>query len=142
MSEDFLDGMAASSRARSQAAQTQISPADLLAQARATPEPPQLIAHAGGFDLIAEVKLRSPAVGMLKGGDENVGARVSSYASAGAAAISVLTEPRRFDGSMAHLETAARALAAVRVPVMRKDFLVDPYQIAEARAAGERGGRA
>jgi indole-3-glycerol phosphate synthase len=139
MSEDFLEGMAASSRERSHAAQLLTSQTDLLARALDTPEPPQLIASPGGFDLIAEVKLRSPAVGMLKGGDENVGARVSSYASAGAAAISVLTEPTRFDGSMEHLRLAAKALAPLRVPAMRKDFLVDPYQVIEARTAGAGG---
>jgi indole-3-glycerol phosphate synthase len=139
MTGDFLNGMAASSRARSQAAQAQISQPELLARARATPEPPQLIANAAGFDLIAEVKLRSPAVGMLKGGEEDVGARVSSYASAGAAAISVLTEPTRFDGSMEHLRLAAKALAPLRVPAMRKDFLVHPYQVIEARVAGAGG---
>ena len=139
MSEDFLNGMAASSRARSRDAQALISQSDLLARARETTEPPQIVASAGGFDLIAEVKLRSPAVGMLKGGDENVGARVASYASAGAAAISVLTEPTRFDGSMDHLRLAATALAPMRVPAMRKDFLVDPYQVIEARVAGAGG---
>ena len=51
----------------------------------------------------------------------------------------MLTEPSRFDGSMAHLEAAARALAPMRVPAMRKDFLVDPYQVIEARAAGAGG---
>jgi indole-3-glycerol phosphate synthase len=139
MSEDFLNNMAASSRERSRVAQAQLPPADLLAQAKATADPPRLVASAGGFDLIAEVKLRSPAAGLLKPGDENVGSRVSSYASAGAAAISVLTEPTRFDGSMDHLRQAAQALAPLRVPAMRKDFLVDPYQVVEARAAGAGG---
>ena len=139
MSEDFLEGMAASSRERSRAAQSLAAPPDLLARALETPEPPQLIANPGGFDLIAEVKLRSPAIGMLKGGDENVGARVTRYASAGAAAISVLTEPTRFDGSMDHLRLAVQALTPMRVPAMRKDFLVDPYQVIEARAAGAGG---
>jgi indole-3-glycerol phosphate synthase len=131
--------MAASSRERSRVAQSALPYADLLAQANATAHPPQLIASPGGFDLVAEVKLRSPAAGQLKGGDENVGARVTKYASAGAAAISVLTEPERFDGSMDHLRAAAAALAPVRVPAMRKDFLVDPYQVAEARAGGAGG---
>jgi hypothetical protein len=54
------------------------------------------------FDLIAEVKLRSPAVGLLKEvGAEDIGSRVSTYARAGAAAVSILTEPSRFDGSLA-----------------------------------------
>src|SRR5262245_25495706 len=139
MSEDFLQQMADSSRARSRRAQNLRSQADLLDRARETPEPPSLIAHAGGFELIAEVKLRSPAAGALKSGDEDVGARVTRYASAGAAAISVLTEPTRFDGSMSHLELASRALVPLRVPAMRKDFLVDPYQVIEARLAGAGG---
>jgi indole-3-glycerol phosphate synthase len=131
--------MAASSGERVRVARSQLSQPALLDLARSTPEPPPLVAHAGGFDLIAEVKLRSPAAGQLKSGDENVGARVTTYASAGAAAISVLTEPSRFDGSMAHLEKAAQALFPMRVPAMRKDFLVDPYQVIEARAAGAGG---
>jgi indole-3-glycerol phosphate synthase len=139
MSADFLNNMAASSRERSRVAQSALPLGDLLVQAKATPEPPRLIASPGGFDLIAEVKLRSPAAGMLKPGDENVGSRVSSYASAGAAAISVLTEPSRFDGSMDHLRLAAQALTPLRVPAMRKDFLVDPYQVVEARVAGAGG---
>jgi indole-3-glycerol phosphate synthase len=60
-------------------------------------------------------------------------------AAAGAAAVSVLTEPSRFDGSLAHLREAARVLAPLGVPAMRKDFLVDPYQVLEARAAGAGG---
>jgi indole-3-glycerol phosphate synthase len=51
----------------------------------------------------------------------------------------VLTEPSRFDGSMAHLESATKSLAPLNVPAMRKDFLVDPYQVIEARVAGAGG---
>jgi indole-3-glycerol phosphate synthase len=51
----------------------------------------------------------------------------------------VLTEPSRFDGSLAHLKSAAGALASLAVPAMRKDFLVDPYQVLEARVAGAGG---
>jgi len=61
------------------------------------------------------------------------------YATAGAAAVSVLTEPTRFDGSLIHLKEAAACLAGTAAPAMRKDFLVDPYQIVEARAAGAGG---
>jgi indole-3-glycerol phosphate synthase len=93
----------------------------------------------GGFDLIAELKLRSPAAGRLKGPDEDVATRVTTYARAGAAAVSVLTEPTRFDGSLDHLRMAAQALLPLAVPAMRKDFLVDPYQVIEARAAGAGG---
>jgi indole-3-glycerol phosphate synthase len=131
--------MAESSRERVLAALAERPAHELLAAARDTSEPPPLKLHSGGFDLIAEVKLRSPAVGLLKSGDEDVTARVAGYASAGAAAISVLTEPTRFDGSMDHLESAVGALNPHAVPAMRKDFLVDRYQVIEARAAGAGG---
>lgn len=109
-------------------------------RAYASPAPPTLALSPLGFDIIAELKLRSPAVGALRAAtEENVAARVQSYAAAGAAAVSVLTEPSRFDGSLQHLAQATGALAAARVPVMRKDFLVDPYQVLEARVAGASG---
>ncbi len=53
--------------------------------------------------------------------------------------MSVLTEPSRFDGSLEHLRRRAAVLAPLGVPAMRKDFLVDPYQVLEARAAGAGG---
>jgi indole-3-glycerol phosphate synthase len=137
MSGDFLAGMAASSRARCAAAERALPRAALLARARALPPAPRL-RLGGGFDLIAEVKLRSPAVGQLQAGDADVAARAADYAAAGAAAVSVLTEPTRFDGTLGHLELAVRALAG-RAPAMRKDFLVDPYQVIEARVAGAGG---
>ena len=136
---DFLKQMAASSRERVDVAKRACGEADLLARALASPLPPRLRRDAAGFDLIAEMKLRSPAVGQLKAGDEDVGARVTAYARAGAAAVSVLTEPSRFDGSLTHLELATRVLTPLRVPAMRKDFLVDPYQVSEARVAGAGG---
>ncbi len=76
---------------------------------------------------------------LQRAADTDVAARVADYAAAGAAAVSVLTEPSRFDGSLEHLAAAAGALAAQGVPAMRKDFLVDPYQVLEARAAGAGG---
>jgi indole-3-glycerol phosphate synthase len=79
-------------------------------------------------------------VGKLRDAGEDIAARVSSYARAGAAAVSVLTEPERFEGSLDHLDQASRALQdAGGIPAMRKDFLVDPYQVAEARLAGAGG---
>ena len=116
MSADFLEQMAAGSRQRVDAARRASPDADLLARALASPLPPRLRRDPAGFDLIAEMKLRSPAVGQLKSGEEDVGARVTSYARAGAAAVSVLTEPSRFDGSMAHLELATRVLTPLSVP--------------------------
>lgn len=139
MSSDFLAQMAAGSRQRVDAARGACPGAELLARALDSPLPPRLRRHPAGFDLIAEMKLRSPAVGQLKSGDEDVSARVSAYARAGAAAVSVLTEPSRFDGSMQHLELATRVLTPLGVPAMRKDFLVDSYQVAEARLAGAGG---
>lgn len=139
MSADFLASMAGSSRARVAQARRLMGEAELMRWAEASPQPPPLALSPQGFDVIAEVKLRSPAVGQLKSGDEDVAGRVGAYAGAGAAAVSVLTEPERFEGSLDHLEQASRALASRRVPTMRKDFLVEPYQVAEARLAGAGG---
>jgi indole-3-glycerol phosphate synthase len=94
---------------------------------------------AAGFDVIAELKLRSPAAGVLRDSDHDWLGRISAYARGGAAAVSVLTEPSRFDGSLQHLREAAAALAPLGVPAMRKDFIVEPYQVVEARAAGAGG---
>ena len=139
MSADFLEQMAAASRERVGAARAARSQAELLARALDTPPPPRLRLQPGGFDLIAELKLRSPAAGQLKGPGEDVAVRVTTYARAGAAAVSVLTEPTRFDGSLDHLHSASEALSPLGVPAMRKDFLVDPYQVVEARVAGAGG---
>ena len=135
----FLSQMAAASQARVRTAKARISEAALLERAGATPAPPPLRHAAQGFDLIAELKLRSPAAGALGALDISVAGRVTAYARAGAAAVSVLTEPSRFDGSLDHLTDAAQALAPLGVPAMRKDFLVDTYQVLEARAAGAGG---
>jgi indole-3-glycerol phosphate synthase len=84
------------------------------------------------FNVIAECKRRSPSKGVLRADYDPV-AIASAYASAGAAAISVLTEPSFFDGSLDHLSAVRRA---VTVPILRKDFVVDDYQVLEAVAAG------
>ena len=135
----FLAAMAASSAARVAVARAREPDAALRQRAAATPAPPRLALDASGFDLIAELKLRSPAQGQLGATDADLEERVSRYARAGAAVVSVLTEPERFAGELAHLERAAAALAPLGVPAMRKDFLVDPYQLLEARAAGAGG---
>ncbi len=87
---------------------------------------------AGRFNVIAECKRRSPSKGILCEDYDPV-AIARQYEAGGAAAISVLTEPMFFDGALAHL-CAVRA--AVALPLLRKDFIVDDYQLFEARAAG------
>ena len=140
MSIDFLARMAFSSRQRVAEARKQHSDLDMWRWAEASPQPPQLVLAPQKFDVIAEVKLRSPAAGVLSGGVEDIAARVTRYAKAGAAAVSVLTEPEVFEGSLDHLQQATDALQnAGGIPAMRKDFLVEPYQVAEARLAGAGG---
>lgn len=126
---DFLQTMAARSAERAAAAGTFVS-GDF--------DKPVVPLKLGEFDVIAEIKDRSPAEGelntaqLLPRGD-----RAVAYAEGGAAAISVLTEPSRFDGDLAHLEEVVAAVPAT--PVMRKDFLVDAVQVLEARKAGASG---
>lgn len=134
---DFLLRMARLSRERAVAAMQERPEAALAARARRLPAPPPLRLSPAGFDLIAEVKRRSPALGTLAGSALQVAAQARAYARGGAAALSVLTEPAEFSGELAHLVEAAAAAAPV--PVMRKDFLVLPYQLYEARAAGASG---
>jgi indole-3-glycerol phosphate synthase len=135
----LLDDMRDSSAERVRQAMRRESAAALARRAALKPAAPALRLSPAGFDVIAELKLRSPAAGVLKDAAHDWRGRVVSYARAGAAAVSVLTEPTRFDGSLEHLEEAARLLAPLEVPAMRKDFLVDPYQVLEARAAGAGG---
>ena len=135
----FLDDMARSSARRVEQAMEKESFAELEKRAKATPPAPRLNLSAAGFDVIAELKLRSPAQGRLAEPNENWLKRVVAYAQGGAAAVSVLTEPSRFDGTLEHLSQVAAVLKPLRVPAMRKDFLVDPYQVLEARAAGAGG---
>jgi len=139
MSGGFLEEMTRGSLARVARARKVVSESELLARAECTSPPPPLALQGEGFDLIAELKLRSPAAGQLGSADEDLLARVRSYARAGVAAVSVLTEPTRFDGSLEHLQAVTAALEPLRVPAMRKDFIVDPYQVLEARAAGAGG---
>jgi indole-3-glycerol phosphate synthase len=135
----FLDDMARSSEARVAQALRDEPAAALERRARAALPSPPLRLSAAGFDVIAELKLRSPAAGRLGDASQDWLGRVAAYARAGAAAVSVLTEPSRFDGSLEHLRAAAALLLPLGVPAMRKDFLVDTYQVLEARAAGAGG---
>ena len=90
------------------------------------------VARTDRLNVIAECKRRSPSRGVLRREYEPSEIAVA-YEAAGAAAISVLTEPTFFDGALGHLEEVRRA---VRLPLLRKDFVVDGYQLLEARACG------
>ena len=127
---DFLQTMAKSSAERAAAAPT-FTDADF--------DKPVVPLSLGAFDVIAEIKLRSPAEGQLGISYliSSLNERAQTYAAGGAAAISVLTEPSRFDGALEHIEEVVAAVPDV--PVMRKDFLVDPLQVLEARSAGASG---
>jgi indole-3-glycerol phosphate synthase len=107
---------------------------DVKAAARRAPEAidPMPAFRADGVSVIAEVKRASPSKGVLAS-IADPAALASDYAAGGAATISVLTEQRRFGGSLADLRAVR---AAVDVPVLRKDFIVTSYQLWEARAAG------
>ncbi|MFN0012279.1 MAG: indole-3-glycerol phosphate synthase TrpC [Phycisphaerales bacterium] len=151
----FLADMAASSRARLDAARAREPLAALESRARSA-VPPRALALST-FDLIAEIKPASPSRGPLLGphhagphATDVQGSASTSvpnthtvcrtlahhYAAAGAAITSVLTEPTRFGGS----DELLRAIsAAVATPTMRKDFLIDPYQVVQARADGASG---
>jgi indole-3-glycerol phosphate synthase len=100
----------------------------------AAPPPRDLIAALGGgrTRLIAEVKRASPSKGLLDP-DLDAAALAREYEASGAAAISVLTDQHFFQGS---LDDLAAVREQVGLPVLRKDFLLDPYQVYEARAAG------
>jgi indole-3-glycerol phosphate synthase len=87
---------------------------------------------APGLAIIAEHKRRSPSAGAIRPGS-SVSEIVAAYERGGAAAVSVLTEERNFDGSLGDLREAHEACT---LPLLRKDFIVDPYQLAEAAAAG------
>lgn len=82
--------------------------------------------------VIAEVKKASPSKGLIRADFDPV-ALAKTYAAHGASAISVLTEERFFQGSLEHLERIRRA---VQVPLLRKDFTLDPYQLVEAKSYG------
>ena len=106
----------------------------LEARARKAPKVRSLVGalKKPGVGLMAELKAKSPSAGLIRPRyDVAGGAR--AYARAGARALSVLTEPRFFGGKLEDLPLARRIS---HLPVLRKDFIVDPYQVVEARAFG------
>jgi indole-3-glycerol phosphate synthase len=136
---DILDKIVAVKRDEVAAARSRRSQAALLDQARSRRNDLRGFERAlrgavaaGRAAVIAEVKKASPSKGVLR--EHFVPAQIAAaYARGGAACLSVLTDERFFQGSAAYLE---QARAACTLPVLRKDFVIDPYQVAEARAMG------
>jgi indole-3-glycerol phosphate synthase len=131
---DFLSDMAAESARRAQETRSR---GDLSSRADSARPALDLRLSPSGFDVIAEAKLASPSEGVLTGGgEERVVGLAREFADHGAVAVSVLTEETRFGGRLSHLEAVS---AQVDIPVMRKDFLIDPIQVTEARVSGASG---
>ncbi len=130
----ILDEILAHKHAELAAARERVAPAVLAQRAAAAP-PPRGFRRAllgPGPHVIAELKRRSPSEGEIRP-DFDPLAIARAYQAGGAAALSVLTDERYFGGSLAVLE-AVRAVTAL--PLLRKDFVIDAYQIDEARVAG------
>lgn len=128
--DSIVDGVRADLAVR----EAEVDFAEIKRRAAAAPAPRDVMAalRAPGIGVIAEVKRRSPSRGELASIADPADL-AASYAGGGARVISVLTEQRRFGGSLADM---AAVRAAVDIPVLRKDFVVTPYQVHEARAYG------
>jgi indole-3-glycerol phosphate synthase len=134
---DVLAAIVAATRRDLEVRKATVPVSALAARARDLPPPrgrqfAGALVDAGGVNVIAECKRRSPSRGVLRRHYDAV-AQALAYERGGAAAISVLTEPSFFDGALAHLDAVRRA---VSVPLLRKDFLVDQYQLVEAWTHG------
>ena len=131
---NLLGAIVAATRTRVAQSASRLPAADLARRADLMPPTRGFRAAlaAAGVRVIAECKRRSPSRGVLRV-EYDPAAIARRYAEGGAAAISVLTEPTFFDGALAHLEAVR---ASVNVPLLRKDFVVDEYQLLEARVAG------
>ena len=110
---------------------------NITEMARRAPSPLSLTSVIKGQNvkLIAEIKKASPSRGVIRP-DFNPVSIASVYADHGASAISVLTESRYFQGDLAYLQTVKFKLGGKKLPLVRKDFIFDPYQVYEARAYG------
>jgi len=135
---DILRRILATKRAEVEAARAAVPLAEMERRARGAPAPRDFAGAlrakiaAGKPAVIAEIKRASPSKGLLRDPFEPA-AIARSYAASGAACLSVLTDREYFQGAPEHL---AEARAACALPVLRKDFVVEPYQVYEARALG------
>jgi indole-3-glycerol phosphate synthase len=133
---DLLATIVAATRKIVEVREAQESRADLEKRASNVATRPgrfqAALARVDRVNVVAECKRRSPSRGVLRASYDPV-AIAKGYADAGAAAISVLTEPTFFDGSLEHLE---RVREVVDIPVLRKDFIVSEYQLLESCAVG------
>ena len=135
----ILDKIVAAKRVELAEAKQAAPLADVERQAAGQPRPLDLAGalRGDGIRLIAEVKKASPSRGLLSPDFDPV-RLAGTYVANGAAAVSCLTDPR-FQGELAHLSTIKDSGASGAAPVLRKDFIFDPYQVSEARAAGADG---
>ena len=131
---DILEELSAVRRRDAELRQQQVSLAEMMARAEAAEGAPDFAAafSGPGTHVIAELKKASPSCGLIRA-DFDPLPLARELAQAGAAALSVLCEPHRFLGSEDYLRAAR---AEVAIPVLYKDFVTTPYQVAAARAAG------
>ena len=136
----ILDQIVADKRLELEASQRSLPLAEMQRMALEQPPPLDLALALRGdrLQLIAEVKKASPSRGVIRV-DFNPVAIAQTYASNGAAAISVLTEAKYFQGSLNYLKGIRDSLGNERPPLLRKDFIFDPYQVYESRAYGADG---